>query len=123
MAAWGDETIPPQPPGYFTDYAGVAPGATASRLNEELATFERETSSQILVAIYPKMQSDAEIADYTLRVFRSWKVGQKDKNNGAVPVRFCAGPQVFHDHGLWAGGGVAGCVVQDDHGAGRGAAV
>src|SRR6185437_15260046 len=39
---------------------------------------------QILVAVFPKMQSDSSIEDYTVRVAREWKVGQKNKNNGAV---------------------------------------
>ena len=62
----------------------VASSATASRLNQELENFERQTSSQILVVIYPKMQSDSSIDDYTVRVYRAWKPGQKDKNNGAI---------------------------------------
>ncbi|MBU6401196.1 MAG: TPM domain-containing protein, partial [Verrucomicrobia bacterium] len=78
------EVIPPAPKAYFNDYAGVVSARAASRLNETLADFERKTSSQILVAIYPKMQSDSSIEDYTVRVAESWKAGQKGRNNGAV---------------------------------------
>src|SRR5262249_13942218 len=31
-----------------------------------------------------KMQSDSSIEDYTVRVARAWKAGQKERNNGAV---------------------------------------
>ena len=78
------EVIPPRPEAYFNDYARVVSSATATELNRQLEQFERDTSSQILVAVYPKMQSDSSIEDYTVRVAQSWGVGQKNKNNGAV---------------------------------------
>ena len=78
------EVIPPAPTQYFNDYAHVVSPATADRLNQTLDKFERDTSNQILVVIYPKMQSDSSIEDYTVRVFRAWNVGQKAKNNGAI---------------------------------------
>jgi uncharacterized protein len=78
------EVIPPKPAGYFNDYAGVVSKAATQRFNEQLAQFERDTSSQIVVAVFPKMQSDSSIEDYTQRVAQSWGVGQKDRRNGAV---------------------------------------
>ncbi len=78
------EVIPPAPKQYFNDYAHVVSPQTAAQLNQKLEDFERQTSSQILVAIYPTMQSDSSIEDYTVRVAESWKAGQKLKNNGAV---------------------------------------
>jgi uncharacterized protein len=78
------EVIPPAPAKYFNDYAGVVSTTTADRLNKTLEDFERESSSQIIVAVFPKMQSDSSIEDYTVRVARAWKAGQKEKNNGAV---------------------------------------
>src|SRR2546423_8317822 len=78
------EKIPPKPTAYFNDYANVVPKETALALNEKLAQFERETSNQIVVAVYPKMESDSDIFDYTFRVKEQWAVGQKGKNNGAV---------------------------------------
>ena len=78
------EVIPPAPQKYFNDYANVVSTTTAARLNQQLEQFERETSSQILVVVFPKMQSASSIEDYTVRVAQSWKVGQKAKDNGAV---------------------------------------
>jgi uncharacterized protein len=78
------EVIPPSPTQYFNDYAHVVSPDIAAGLNQKLQDFERESSDQILVAIFPTMQSDSSIEDYTVRVARSWKVGQADKNNGAV---------------------------------------
>ena len=78
------EVIPPKPDRYFNDYAGVVSPAVADRLNTQLAQFERDTSNQVLVVVYPKMQSDSSIEDYTRRVAQAWGVGQKDRRNGVV---------------------------------------
>jgi uncharacterized protein len=78
------EVIPPAPTAYFNDYAGVVRPEAVASMNAELDQFERDTSNQILVAIYPHMESDSSIEDYTVRVAQSWRVGQKGKKNGAV---------------------------------------
>ncbi|MBI3875750.1 MAG: TPM domain-containing protein [Verrucomicrobia bacterium] len=76
--------MPPKPAQYFNDYAGVVPTLAARQLNEKLAAFERDTSSQIVVAVFSKMESRSSLEDYTIRIAKSWQVGQKDKRNGAV---------------------------------------
>ena len=48
-----------------------------------------------MVAVFPKMQSDSSIEDYTVRVARSWQVGQKNKNNGAVLFVFVQDHKMF----------------------------
>lgn len=78
------EVIPPAPRDHFNDYAGIVAPETAAQLNRELTQFERDTSNQIVVAIFPKMQSDSSIEDYTVRVFQAWRVGQQQRDNGAV---------------------------------------
>jgi uncharacterized protein len=87
-AALAAEVIPPAPTHYFNDYAGVTQPATQDRLNRTLEDFEKQSSCQIWVAVYPKMQTDSSIEDYAVRVYRAWGVGQKDKNNGAVLLVF-----------------------------------
>jgi uncharacterized protein len=89
------EVIPAKPDGYFNDYAGVVSKSAALRFNEELAQFERETSDQIVVAIFPKMQSDSDIADYTQRVAQAWGVGQKERRNGVVLFVFVQDRKMF----------------------------
>lgn len=78
------EVIPPAPPNHFNDAAKLVRPATAAQLNQELAQFERDTSNQILVAIYPRMHSESSVDDYAVRVAQAWRVGQKGRNNGAV---------------------------------------
>ena len=79
------EVIPPAPTRYVTDYAGVVkPQAVVDELNKKLEEFEKQTSNQVAVVVYPKMESDSSIDDYCTRVFQSWKVGQREKKNGVV---------------------------------------
>jgi uncharacterized protein len=89
------EVIPPKPDRYFNDYAGAVSKSAALRFNEELAQFERETSDQVVVAIFPKMQSDSDIADYTQRVAQAWGVGQKEHRNGVVLFVFVQDRKMF----------------------------
>jgi uncharacterized protein len=111
-AAWlawtalGAEVIPPKPNRYFNDYAGVVSQEAAGRLDRMLEEFERKTSSQIVVVVFPKMQSDSSIEDYTVRVAQTWGVGQKDKNNGAILFVFIQDRQMF----LQVGYGLEGAI-------------
>jgi len=82
--SFATEVIPPKPDRYFNDYAGVVSQSAALRFNQQLAQFERETSDQILVAIWQTMPSQSSIEDFTQRTFQAWTVGQKGRNNGVV---------------------------------------
>jgi uncharacterized protein len=92
---FAQEVIPPAPVAYFNDYANVVSGGTAAQLNKTLEDFERQSSDQIVVAVFPKMQSDSSVEDYTVRVARSWQAGLKDKNNGAVLFVFVQDHKMF----------------------------
>ena len=87
-ASLAAETLPPKPAHYFNDYANVVNSATAEKLNARLEEFERTTSCQVVVAVFPKMQSNSSLDDFSQRIFQSWKPGQKDKNNGVVFLVF-----------------------------------
>jgi len=93
--AFAKEVIPPPPKAFFNDAAGVTRPETAQRLNRELEQFERDTSNQILVVVYPTMQTDSSIEDYTVRVAQSWHVGQKGLDNGAVLFVFIKERKMF----------------------------
>jgi len=84
------EVIPAKPAAYFNDYANVVSKETSSRFNQQLAQFERETSNQIVVAVFPKMQSDDDIAAYAQRVADSWGIGTKTQRNGVLLLVFVA---------------------------------
>ncbi|MDB6114968.1 MAG: hypothetical protein JWQ62_1913 [Lacunisphaera sp.] len=78
------ERIPPAPASYFNDYAGAVSAGAADDMNRQLQQYERDSSNQLLVVVYRKMESDSSVEDYTVRVAEAWKVGQKGRNNGAV---------------------------------------
>jgi uncharacterized protein len=78
------ETPPPRPTKYFNDYAGMVSAQTAARLERALEDYEKETSSQILVAIFPKLPENSALEDFTVRTADAWKPGQKGKDNGAI---------------------------------------
>ena len=82
------EVIPAKPARYFNDYAKIVSGSTAQQLDKTLEDFERATSSQIVVATFPKMESDSSIEDYAQRIYKAWGVGQKGTNNGAILLVF-----------------------------------
>ncbi len=106
LLAWGGEVIPPAPPRYFNDDAQVVPASVGNQLNAKLEDFERATGNQVVVAVYPKMESDSSIDDYTVRVARAWRVGQKVKNNGVVLFVFIQDRQMF----LQVGYGLEGAL-------------
>ena len=89
------EVIPPKPAAYFNDYAGVVSKDAASRFNEQLAQFERDTSNQVVVAVFPKMQSDSDVADYTRRITEKWDIGQKGSQNGTALFVFVQDRKMF----------------------------
>jgi uncharacterized protein len=82
------EVMPPKPARYFNDYANVTRPDTQQRLNTALEQFEKDTSSQIVVAVFPKMETDSSIEDYVNRMFRAWQIGQKNTNNGVLLAVF-----------------------------------
>src|SRR5207237_9494068 len=112
------EVMPPKPAAYFNDYAGVVSKDAGHRFNEQLAQFERETSDQVVVAVFPKMQSDSSIEDYTQRIAQAWGVGQKERRNGAVRVVFIQGRKMFSQPGYGLDGappGIAACGLRGSH--------
>lgn len=104
--AVAQEVIPPAPKTYLHDGAKVIPAQTAQQLEQKLQQFERDSSIQFVVAIYPKMQSDSDVADYAQRVAESWGVGQKQTDNGIVLFVFVQDRELF----IATGYGVEGAL-------------
>ena len=100
------ERIPPAPARYFNDYASVVSPGVANELNATLEQFERSSSNQLVVAIYPRMESDSSVEDYTIRVAQAWKVGQQGRKNGAVLFAFMQEHQVY----IQVGYGLEGAI-------------
>ena len=86
-SAHGAESLPPAPTRYFNDYTGTVRSDTAAALNKKLEQFEKDTSSQVVVAMFGRMP-DVDFEDYANRLFRSWKIGEASKNNGILLLVF-----------------------------------
>src|SRR4029453_10614832 len=86
-----EEPLPPPPAAYFNDHAGVvsdraaappppyfnaSPGGVsagdAARLDAKLGQFAKETSTQVVVAIFDHLPSPA-LEDFTVRTAESWR--------------------------------------------------
>jgi uncharacterized protein len=79
-----EEQLPGKPDRYVTDRAGILPADRSEALNSKLEQYERETSNQVLVWIDRKLPENFVLEDFAVRAFQKWKVGQADKDNGAV---------------------------------------
>ena len=76
--------LPAAPDDYVLDDAGVLSSAQSSVLAYDLKQFERETSNQLVVAVFPKVPDDYVMEDFTQRVAEAWGAGGKDRENGMV---------------------------------------
>lgn len=89
---WSAQAAAPLPvsptPYYIRDDAQWLSPAAFGALDAKLKSFERETSSQIVVAIFPKIPEGEELFDFSQRLFESWKPGQADKDNGVIFLIF-----------------------------------
>ena len=76
------QTFPPFT-GLVVDAASVLPPATKADLTAKLEALQRDTKRQLVVATIPNLQG-YPIEEYGYKLLRSWGVGLKDVNNGAI---------------------------------------
>ena len=69
--------------GRVVDAANILSPATETKLTTELEGLENQTGRQVVVATVPTL-NDMEISDYAYRLGRSWGIGTRDKNDGAI---------------------------------------
>ena len=75
-------TFPPLT-GRVVDDAHVLSPQTQADLTAKLAALEQKTSRQLVVVTLPSLGGD-EIEDYGYKLLRTWGIGQKATNNGAL---------------------------------------
>ncbi|MGZ3274073.1 MAG: TPM domain-containing protein [Caulobacteraceae bacterium] len=73
----------PKLTGRVVDDAHILSPQTQAELTQELAGLEQKTSRQLIVVTVPSLQG-YDIADYGYQLGRTWGVGQKQTNNGAL---------------------------------------
>ena len=69
--------------GRVVDQANIIPPVTRSTITGKLADLEQKSGIQIVVATVSSLEGQ-EIEPYANQLFRSWQLGQKDKNNGVL---------------------------------------
>jgi uncharacterized protein len=67
------------------DGAHLLDAATTSSITTKLAALEQKNGTQLVVVTLPSLQG-YEIEDYGYQLGRSWGIGQKGKNNGALLI-------------------------------------
>jgi uncharacterized protein len=71
--------------GRVTDNAEVLNDATRRALTERLKAHEDRTGDQIVVLTIPSLESE-NIEEYAVKIFESWKLGKKGKDNGVLVI-------------------------------------
>ncbi len=69
--------------GRVVDTAGLIDPQAEAALTQKLEAFEKKSSDQIVVATIPSLDGEA-IEPFANRLFRAWKLGQGQENNGVL---------------------------------------
>jgi uncharacterized protein len=69
--------------GRIVDQANIITAATRSVIEPKLAELEAKSGIQLVVATVTSLEGQ-EIEPYANELFRSWKLGEKTKNNGVL---------------------------------------
>lgn len=69
--------------GRVVDAAGIIDQSTEAAITEKLAAFEKKSSDQVVVATISSLEG-AVLEDYANRLFRHWKLGQAQQDNGVL---------------------------------------
>lgn len=77
--------VPPLNNQRIVDTAGLLNPQDRASMDRMLADFEAKTTNQIAVLIIPTL-GDEDIEGFSNKAFRTYHLGQKDKNNGALLV-------------------------------------
>lgn len=77
------QTFPERNRAALVDAAGVIADAEEERLNAEIVAWNRATGHQLVVATVPSLEG-RDIADYGNRLFRHWRLGQAEANDGVL---------------------------------------
>jgi uncharacterized protein len=73
----------PEPQGFVNDFAGILSAETRQQLEDQLARLEKDSSVEIAVVTVESLQKTT-IEDYAARLFETWQIGKKDRDNGVL---------------------------------------
>ena len=71
--------------GRVVDDAGILPPEVEAQLTAKLEALEKQSQRQLVVVTLPSLQG-YEISDYGYQLGRSWGIGSKERNDGAMLI-------------------------------------
>jgi len=71
------------PSGYLNDYAGILKPDERQNIENYLEKIEKETTNEIAVVILKSLEG-RNLEEFSNELFNTWKIGKKEKNNGAL---------------------------------------
>lgn len=71
--------------GRVTDDAEIMSPETIARVSETLQAHEASTRNQVVVLTIPSLEGE-DIENFALRVFETWQLGQRGKDNGVLVI-------------------------------------
>jgi uncharacterized protein len=79
--------VPEWPHAYVTDQANLLTPDTKAKLERALASYELQTTHQVLLVTLPSLEGDS-LEDFSIRLAEAWKAGQKGQDNGVILLIF-----------------------------------
>jgi uncharacterized protein len=73
----------PESTGYVNDTANMLSSGTVSSLESRLRAYEQTSGNEVAVVTVSDLQGTT-VEDFAVRLFEKWKIGKKDKDNGAL---------------------------------------
>jgi uncharacterized protein len=110
MPAHAQKQIPAAPPQYVFDEVGWLGGGAASQLSQRLVQYERDTSNQILVAVFASLDGE-DLGDYSQRVAEAWRIGQSNRDNGVLLAIYAEDRQFSIEVGYGLEGAITDLVA------------
>ena len=85
LAAAPPELEVPKNQGWVTDLAGLLPASKERELEALMESYKQGTTHEIALLTVPSLEG-SDLQGFALRVGRTWGIGGKDQNNGALLV-------------------------------------
>jgi uncharacterized protein len=79
--------IPPPPDRRINDYTGALSPADRDSLEQRLIAREAGSRNQVVVAIFRSLEGES-LEDYSIRLAKAWRIGQKGLDNGVIFLVF-----------------------------------
>lgn len=81
------QDFPKKANGFCNDYTNTLNSSERNELEGFLRNFEKKTSNEVVVAIFPDLQGHS-VEQFSHEVAETWGIGKKNKNNGVLLAIF-----------------------------------